>query len=98
MMPSVPKRIFALLLATVIGVATFITTFIAGIYLTIFVGQFVDSGLIGICGPYGKHQALLAATLLAAILGGLVIAVFIARRFYRRFTRDVAEAVAKNKG
>ena len=97
MTPSIPRRIFVSLLATVVGVTVFIAVFIAGVYLTIFVGQFVDSGLIGICGPYGKHLDLLTVILLGAILGGLIFAIFMARRFYRHFTRDVAEVVEKKK-
>lgn len=73
-------KFFAVLI--IFGVA--FLTFIAGLVLAFFVGEFTGSGLLGICGPYGPGLGAMNTIVMSSIPLGVFAGIFSARYFYRK--------------
>jgi hypothetical protein len=72
--------------AGLIFVTVSLLTFVAGASSAIMVGQLTNSGLLGICGPYGEHADLVGCIFLGSFPVAVVAAYCAARFFYRRVT------------
>lgn len=64
------------------GVA--LLTFAAGAYAAAVVAHATNSGLLGICGPYGPHADLVGGIAIGSIPVGVIIGLLAARYLYRR--------------
>ncbi|HKQ38268.1 MAG TPA: hypothetical protein VJ063_09335 [Verrucomicrobiae bacterium] len=78
----------AKLLAFVAGVFVTVIAFTLALVAIEFFGHRLDSGLLGICGPYGPHTTLIALMALAGFVLSIVTGVYAARRFYHFITRE----------
>jgi len=77
--------------AALIFLTAGLLTFVAGVSCATLIGQFTQSGLVGICGPYGKHAGLVGCIFLGSFPAAIAAGVFSARSVYRRF-RDEHKA------
>jgi hypothetical protein len=80
-------KLFATLVFVVVGALTLV----AGVASAGVVGELTDSGMLGICGPYGPHADLVGCIFLGSFPAAIVAGVFAARFFYRR-VRDEHKA------
>ncbi len=65
-----------------------VVTLVAGVGATIAVGEATNSGLLGICGPYGPAADLMGWMLLGSVAASLGVGTYAAWGFYRRLMRD----------
>jgi hypothetical protein len=72
-------KFFTALIFVVLG----LLTFVAGVSSAFKVGQLTNSGLVGICGPYGEHADLVGGIFLGSFPAAIVAAFLAARCFYR---------------
>jgi hypothetical protein len=72
--------LFALLIFVAVG----LLTLIAGVECSFWVEDLTNSGLLGICGPYGQHADLVGCLFLGSFPAAIVAGVFSARFFMRR--------------
>ena len=77
--------------AGLIFCAVGLLTFFVGVSCASWVGLMTDSGMFGICGPYGQHPGLVASVFLASFPAAIAAGYFSARFFYRR-VRDEHKA------
>src|SRR5204862_7711931 len=77
-------KFWATLIFCVVGVLTFVS----GVSCAMMVAQWTDSGLLGICGPYGEHAGLVGCIFLGSFPAAIVAGEFSARYFYRRGTDE----------
>ena len=63
-------------------------TLVAGVGATIAVAKATNSGLVGICGPYGDHADLVGWMFLGSIPVSISVGIYSAWRSYRHLTRD----------
>jgi hypothetical protein len=77
-------KIFA---ALVFGVGGLLT-FVAGASTAIMVGQLTNSGLLGICGPYGDHADLVGCIFLGSFPAAIAAGACSAKFFYRRVIHE----------
>ena len=77
-------KFWATLIFCVVGVLTFVS----GVSCAMMVAQWTDSGLLGICGPYGEHAGLVGCIFRGSFPAAIVAGVFSARYFYRRVTDE----------
>lgn len=73
-------KIFAVMIFVVVTSLTFI----AGVSAADKAGQMTNSGLLGICGPYGEHANLVILIFVGSLPVAIVAGVFSARYCYRR--------------
>lgn len=69
--------------STVIFILAALFTFVAGVCCAGMVGVLTDSGMLGICGPYGPHADLVGCIFLGSIPAA-ILAGFISARFFKR--------------
>ena len=81
-------RRFPKLVASATGLLAALATFVAGAEAAFAVGKATNSGLLGICGPYGPHADLVGSLFLGSLPVGMVVGAFIGRRFYRHLTHN----------
>lgn len=77
-------KLWAILIFCTIG----FLTFVGGVSCAAMVGRLTDSGMLGICGPYGEHAGLVGLIFLGSFPAGIVAGIFSASYFYRRVTND----------
>jgi hypothetical protein len=73
------------LIAIAGGVSVAAVVFVASVGLALQVSRFTNSGLLGICGPYGSEAwiAVIAALSLGAPITSMVIGIIVAKRIWR---------------
>ena len=78
MNPSTSSKAF-------IAIATFITVVIFGITIVGLIGKITNSGLIGICGPYGNRLAIYSMLgIMAVTIASAIMCSFMAVEKYKR--------------
>ena len=73
------------LIAGLIFVLVTLVTFVVGVAVAVEVGRMTDSGMLGICGPYGPDAGLVALIFLGSLPISIALGVFSAWLFYRHF-------------
>jgi len=79
---------YAKFLAGLIFCTVSLLTFYGGVSFASWVGLMTDSGMLGICGPYGPHAGLVACVFLASFPAAIATGYFLARFFYRRIKHE----------
>jgi len=71
------------LLAGLVFMAASSLTLVAGVTFAGVIGEWTNSGLLGICGPYGPHADLVGCIFLGSAPASLVVGIYSARHCYR---------------
>ena len=68
-----------------VGLATGVCTTIACLFVAMGVGEITNSGMLGICGPYGEHADLVGWLFISSfpigIIAGCAVPCIVKRRF-----------------
>ena len=81
-------RRFPKLVASATGLLAALATFVAGGEVAIAVGKARNSGLLGICGPYGPHADLIGSLFLSSLPVGILVGTCVARRLCRHLNHN----------
>jgi hypothetical protein len=79
---------YAKIWAALIFCGVSLLTFVGGASCAVVVGKLTDSGMLGICGPYGDHAGLVGCIFLGSFPAAIVVGLFSARNYYRRVRDD----------
>lgn len=73
---------------TAFGLLSAFGTFIAFAAAAVAVGKTTNSGLLGICGPYGPHADLVGLMFLGSLPAGVLVGAFVGWRIHRRLNHS----------
>ena len=75
-------------IAFLVCLSVTILSLVALLMATVGLGEVTNSGLFGICGPYGPAAGVLGCMLFGSVPLSLGLGALAGRRTYRRLTRD----------
>ncbi len=79
---------FPKLTAFASGLLAGLGLFVLGAKAVSAVGKATNSGLLGICGPYGPHADLVGSIFLGTLLVSAVGGILVGRLIYRQLARN----------
>ena len=85
-------RVAKLLISYATGALVFVVIMVADALLIAAISKSTESGLLGICGPYGSDAAIysMLAVLVAGPIAGTWAGIVVGRRLFKRRTGALA--------